>query len=192
MKLNKSVSLLLFLLSILICVTSNETIIHAKTNNTLPPLEEMYTQNGYKTVEEAVVEFENHFKKDVKLPFIIPSIPFTHQFGRFTEDKEYDINDSLNIEFINEKSPENHYKIDIRPLKNKITIKDRANQKTYTLKNGQKATFFVEQNVYFFVFEKDKWQYMLGIDKRLSNKVTAEMLVAIANSIDYVPNKRVR
>lgn len=187
-KLDKRVYLLLFLLSILICVTSNGTV-YANPNNTLPPFEEMYIQYGYKPIEEAVVEFENHFKGDVKLPFIVPSIPFTHQFGRFTEDKENGVNDTLNIEFINEKSPENHYKIDIRPLKNKINIKDRVNQKTYTLKNGKKAIFFVEQNVSFFVFEKDKWQYMFGIDKRLSNKVTAEMLVAIANSIDYVPKK---
>ncbi|MGN7942164.1 carbon monoxide dehydrogenase [Virgibacillus sp. 6R] len=188
MKLDKRVNLLLILLSFLICGTSNGTV-YAKPNNTLPPLEEMYIKHGYKTVEEAVNEFEKHFKKDVKLPFIVPSIPFTHQFGRFTEDKEYGVNDSLNIEFINENSPENHYKIDIRPLKNKITINDKANQKSYTLKNGHEAIFFAEQNVYFFVFEKDKWQYILGIDKRLTKKVSAEMLVAIANSIDYVPKK---
>ncbi|MCM3160814.1 carbon monoxide dehydrogenase [Metabacillus litoralis] len=185
---NKRVSILMLLLSFLICVTGNVRV-SANTNNTQPPLEEMYTQNGYKPVEEAVIEFEKHFKKDVKLPFIVPPIPFTHQFGIFTKDKEYGINDSLNIEFINEKSPENHYKIDIRPLKTKITIKDSVNQKTYTLKDGKEAIFFVEQNVCFFVFEKDKWQYMLGINKRLSNKTTEEMFVAIANSIDYVPKK---
>lgn len=35
------------------------------------------------------------------------------------------------------------------------------------------------------VFDKDNWQYMLSIDKRASDKVTAENLVQIANSIDY-------
>lgn len=190
MKLNKSVPFLLFIFSILICGSNNGTV-YANPNDKPPPLEEMYTQIGYKTVEDAVMEFENHFQKDVKLPFILPSIPFTHQFGRFYEDKKYDVNDSLDIEFINEKSPENHYSIDIRHLKNKITIKDRGNQQIYRLKNGQKAIFIVERNFNILMFEKDDWQYMLGIDKRIANKVTPEILVSIANSIDYVPEKKI-
>jgi len=36
----------------------------------------------------------------------------------------------------------------------------------------------------FLVFEKDNLQYMLGIDKEVSNKVTPEILVKIANSTD--------
>lgn len=35
------------------------------------------------------------------------------------------------------------------------------------------------------VFERDNWQYFLSIDKRLSRKVTLEMLIDIADSIDY-------
>ena len=35
----------------------------------------------------------------------------------------------------------------------------------------------------FLVFEKDNWQYMIGIDKKVSNKVTPEILIDIANSI---------
>lgn len=35
----------------------------------------------------------------------------------------------------------------------------------------------------FLVFEKDNWQYMLGIDKKILDKVTPEALVDIANSI---------
>ncbi|WP_368657089.1 carbon monoxide dehydrogenase [Metabacillus halosaccharovorans] len=183
MKLDKRVYLLLFLLSILIFVTNNGAV-YANTNETPPLCEEMYTQAGYKTVEEAVREFEDHFKKDVKLPFILPSIPFTHQFGRFTEDNEYNINDSLDIEFINEKSPENLYRIDIRPLKNKITTKYRRNQSIYTLNNGQEAIYIVGDHINFLIFEIDEWQYMLGINKKVTNKVTADALVEIANSID--------
>lgn len=84
---------------------------------------------------------------------------------------------------MNEKATENHYKIDIRPLKNKITFKDRGNQKAYTLKNGQQAIYIEHQLFNFFVFENGNWQYMLGIDKRVS-KVTADTLVEIANSIE--------
>ena len=78
---------------------------------------------------------------------------------------------------------ENKYKIDILPLKNKITFKNRGDQKVYTLKNGQKAIYVEHQLFNFFVFEDDNWQYMLGIDKRVS-KVTADTLVEIANSIE--------
>ncbi|WP_225986006.1 carbon monoxide dehydrogenase [Psychrobacillus glaciei] len=137
---------------------------------------------GYISVKDAVREFENHFKKDVTLPKIKPAILFTNQFGRFYEDREYNINDLLKIKFVNEKAVENNYKIDIRPLKNKIIFKDRENQKAYTLKNGEKAIYFEHQLFNFLVFENNNWQYMFGIDKRLS-KVTPG-LVEIANSIE--------
>ena len=35
------------------------------------------------------------------------------------------------------------------------------------------------------VFERGDWQYMFSIDKDVSNKVTPEILVQIANSIDF-------
>ena len=174
--------LLLLSLSTVLFITW-ERPTKANPNDNPPSLEEGYAQFGYISVEEAVKEFENHFKQDVKLPKIKPSIPFTHQFGRFYEDKEYNINDLLEIKFVNEKAEENNYKIDIRPLKNKIIIKDRGNQKVYTLKNGQKAIYFEHQLFNFFVFENVNWQYMLGIDKRVS-KVTPDTLVEIANSIE--------
>lgn len=177
-KLNKSVPLLLGLFSILIYGTVN-----ANPNDTPPSFEEMYTEIGYKSVKEAVKEFENHFKQEVKLPKIKPSIPFTHQFGRFYEDKEYNLNDSLEIKFVNGQSAENHYKITIHPLKNKIPFKDRGKQKIYTLKNGQEAIYIEHQLFNFFVFENGNWQYILGIDKRVT-KVTPDTFVEIANSIE--------
>ena len=183
MKLNKSVSFLLFLFSILILETNTGTV-YANPNDTPPSLEEKFAEVGYKSVEEEVKEFENHFKRDVNLPQIKPSIDFSHQFGRFYEDKKYDINDFLSIHFVNEKSPENNYKVDIRPSKNKVVFKNKDTQQVYTLQNGQKAIYTNEQVMNFLVFEKDNWQYMLGIDKKVSNIVTPEVLVDIANSID--------
>jgi hypothetical protein len=170
------------IICIIIFVPANG-LVSANTNDKPPSLKEIYTQVGYKTVEEAVKEFENHFKQDVKLPKVRPSIPFTHQFGRFYEDKNYDVNDSLDIEFLNEKSPGNHYKIVIRPLKNKLVFKNRGEQKMYTLQNGQNAIYFEHQRFNFLVFEKDPWQYMLGINKKVSNEITPDVLVNIANSI---------
>lgn len=180
---NKRVSLLLLIFSMLICGADNDTVC-ANKNDKPPPYEEFFPEIGYKTVEEAIKEFEQHFKQDLKLPLKVPPIAFTHYFGRFN-DLEGDNNDSLNIEFVSEISPENHYKIDIRHLKNKITLRDKGNQQIYTLKNGQKAIFIVERIANILVFEKDNWQYMLGIDNRIANKVTPEILVEIANSIDY-------
>ncbi len=40
------------------------------------------------------------------------------------------------------------------------------------------------------VSERDNWKYILGIDKRVSDKVTPEVLVEIANSIDYSSEKK--
>jgi hypothetical protein len=96
----------------------------------------------------------------------------------------------LDIEFINEKSPENHYKIDIRPVKHKIAIRDKSVLKVFKLRNGNDAKYIEISGFNVLVFERDNWQYMISIDKRVSNTVTLEMLVEIANSIDYVPEKR--
>ncbi|MGG6447389.1 hypothetical protein [Pseudobacillus badius] len=183
-KLKKSIPFLLLFLFSISSFETNNGIAYAGSNDMPPPLEEVYTQIGFKTVHEAVIEFEKQFKNDVKLPLKVPSIPFTHMFGRFWEDKEYDINDSLEIEFINEKSPINHYKITIRPLKNKIVSENRGHQTVYTLKDGQKAIYIDERHFNFLLFEKDNWQYMLGINKEIAKKVSPEALVEIANSID--------
>ncbi len=180
---NKGISLLLLIFSILICGIDTDTVC-ANENDNPPSYEEFFPEIGYKTAEEAIKEFEQRFKQDLKLPLRLPPIPFTHYFGRFN-DLDGDINDSLDITLINEKSPENHYKMDIRHLKNKVTIRDKGNQQIYTLKNGQKAIFIVERSSNILIFEKGNWQYMLGIDKRIANKVTPEILVEIANSIDY-------
>ncbi|WP_042354526.1 hypothetical protein [Bacillus rubiinfantis] len=171
------------MISFIILLLANE-MVYANQVNTPPSFEEKFTEVGYKPVKDAVKEFENHFKQDVKFPKIKPSLSFTHEFGRFYEDKEYDTNDFLSIHFVNEKSPENNYKIDIRPLKNKLVFKNSGNQKVYTLKNGQEAIYLNDHIMNFLVFEKDNWQYMLGLDKKVSNKITPENLVQIANSIE--------
>ncbi|MDQ6600813.1 carbon monoxide dehydrogenase [Bacillus salipaludis] len=181
---SKRINFICLILCIACFVPINE-IAFASPKDTPPSFEEKFTDVGYKPVKDAVKEFENHFKQDMKFPKIKPSISFTHEFGRFYEDKEYDTNDFLSIRFVNEKSSENNYKIDIRPLKNKVVFKDKVNQKVYTLQNGQKAIYTDNTPIMnFLVFEKDNWQYMLGIDKKVTNKVTPEILVKIANSTD--------
>ena len=178
----KWVSLLL-LVTILMFWTVDETI-YANSNDKPQPLEESYSEIGYKTVDEALSEFEKHFNQNVKLPLRVPPINFTHYFGRFN-DFDDEINDSFEIEFISDKSPENHYKIDVRPIKHKIPFKDKEILKVYKLKHGKNAMYTKVSGFNILVFERDNWQYMLSVDRRVSNKVTAESLVQIANSIDY-------
>lgn len=185
---NKWISLLLLIFSILIYGINTDKVC-ANENDKPPSYEEFFSEIGYKTVEEAIKEFEQHFKQDLKLPLRIPPIAFTHYFGRFN-DLEGDINDSLDIEFINEKSPENYYKIDIRPVKHKIAIRNKSVLKVFKLRNGNDAKYIEVSGFDVLVFERDNWQYMISFDKRVSNTVTPEMLVEIANSIDYIPEKR--
>lgn len=95
------------------------------------------------------------------------------------------MNDSFEVIFINDKLSENHYKITVRPIKNKIPISEKYVIKTFELEKGIVATYMTISGFHVLVFEKDDWQYMLNIDKRVSDKVTPKTLLAIANSIDY-------
>jgi len=159
-------------------------ILQATANDKPSPYEEIYPEIGYKSVEEAVADFEQHFNKKLKLPLRVPPLSFTHHFGRFTNSK-YEGNDELEVTFINDQLSENHYKIDIRPRKYKLPLREKYVVKTYELKNGIVATYMTISGFNVLVFERDNLQYMLSIDKRVSNKVTPETLVDIANSIDY-------
>ncbi|MDV2886712.1 hypothetical protein RYX45_16080 [Alkalihalophilus pseudofirmus] len=178
-------SLALLIITVFITAgTSDDVFAGGKEES--PTLEQTYSEIGYKTVEEACKEFEEHFKQDVKLPLRVPPIPFSHQFGRFN-DLEDDINDSFDMDFINEDSPENHYKLDIRPINRKISINKKYFVNQYTLKNGKEATLINIANSFdAIVFEIGPWQYMLSVDKRVSDIVTVEILLDIANSIDYL------
>ncbi|MGE7688046.1 hypothetical protein ACQKMI_02440 [Lysinibacillus sp. NPDC097214] len=158
--------------------------LHASANDKPSPYEEIYPEIGYKSVEEAVNDFEQHFNQKLKLPLRVPPISFTHHFGRFTDSK-YEGNDALEVTYINDQLSENHYKIDIRPRKYKLPLREKYVVKTYELKNGIVATYMTISGFNVLVFERDNFQYMLSIDKRVSNKVTPETLIDIANSIDY-------
>lgn len=176
---NKSISLILISFSLLFFLG-----IYASANDKPRSYEEIYPEVGYTTVESALDEFEQHFNQKLNLPLRIPPISFTHHFGRFN-DLDGDSNDSFEVIFINEKLSENHYQIFVRPIKNKIPIKEKYVIKTFELKNGITATYMTISGFNALVFELDDWQYMLNIDKRASTKITPETLLDIANSIDY-------
>ena len=174
------------ILSIMVIVLSFSVNkgVYANTKDRPLTLEECYIKMGYKTVEEAVREFEEHYKKDVMLPSMEPTIPFTHRYGLFREDKENKMNIRLDIQLLHERLFGNTYTIEIRPKENKLVFNEPG-QKLYKLKNGQKALYFEHRFAFnFLVFESSDWQYILGIDKRVADKMTPDKLVEIANSIE--------
>ncbi|MGE7667554.1 carbon monoxide dehydrogenase [Ureibacillus composti] len=178
-KLKKNSLFPLISFCILICALNYGTV-NANPDYTTPSFEEQFREMGYKTVVEAVKEFENHCNCSVKLPTMIPSIPFTHEFGEFYEDKEYEINDSLQIRLVNSEIRNNIFKIDIRPLKNKLDFEGEK----YTLQDGTEGVYFESHLFNFFVFEKYNLQYLIGIHNKAANIETPEVLVDIANSIN--------
>lgn len=156
---------------------------YASINDKPRPYEEIYPEIGYKTVEDAIDDFEEHFKLKVKLPLRVPPISFTHHFSRFN-DLDGEINDSFEVTFINDQLSENHYKIDISPKKNGIPIMDKYVVNTFKLKNGSVATYMTISGFNVLVFDRDNWQYALSIDKRVSEVITPNTLLEIADSID--------
>jgi hypothetical protein len=167
--------------SILLCMflsVSFETETQANSHSS----ENIYREIGYQSVTKAVREFENSFSVAVNLPTRLPPVEFTHCFGRFN-DLEGDVNDNLEVTFISERFPENHYKIDIRPKTSKIKVSANQVVKTVGLTEGQNGTFIRVPGFDVLVFEKDNWQYILSIDKRISQQGT-DLLVKIAESLD--------
>jgi len=73
MELNKSIPLALLLLVFLIYGTNTETV-SANLSDSPQPLEEFFPEIGYKTVEAALKDFEQHFKQELKLPLRVPPI----------------------------------------------------------------------------------------------------------------------
>lgn len=176
---NKFIPFVLF--SIMICGAYSGKA-YANSNDKPPrTIEENYFEIGYTTVEEAASNYEHHFNQDLKLPLRVPPVAFTHVFARFNDTEG---NDTFEMEYISEHSSENHFMINVRPVKAKIKLMDKEVIKEYKLKDGNKATFLSVRGANLLVFERDNLQYRFSVDKRISNEVTPEVLVQIANSID--------
>lgn len=146
------------------------------------PIEKFVFEIGYKSVEEALDDCEAHFNKNIALPYKLPPIEFTHYFGRCTND--LGINNSFEVEYINENSTNpKKYMIRLRPREHGIEFRKEHIQQTYNLNKGK--ALYVTKPVNGFnllVFERDGWQYTLSIDKDVSEQVSPEVLLEIANS----------
>ncbi|MGM0885100.1 MAG: hypothetical protein ACQEXQ_29165 [Bacillota bacterium] len=155
------------------------------------PFEKMYFEYGYKSVEDALGECNSHFKRKIKLPFKLPPIPFTHHLARCNQHG--DVNDQFEIEYLNEfQGSNNHYMIRVNPAQHKLHKfpSKRDTIRTYKLLNGEVAVYGTTPTIRdrpplfnVLIFEMDGWQYILSIDKRVEDKVTADVLLEIANSI---------
>ncbi|WP_421382953.1 hypothetical protein ACOJQI_01765 [Bacillus salacetis] len=145
--------------------------------------QDIYREIGYTTVDAAAEQFEKHFKQRLKLPLRVPPIAFTHIMGR-VNDLEGSDKDSFEVKYINVKNPDNHYKINIRPVQHKLQYKNEEINKGITLKDGNKAVYLNHSGFNVLVFEKGSWQYMLSINKKAADMMLPGTLVQIANSIE--------
>ncbi|MFF2755851.1 DUF4367 domain-containing protein [Psychrobacillus sp. NPDC058041] len=97
---------------------------------------------------------------------------------------EVDGGDIFEMEFINEQSSVNNFMINVA-VKDSFKILDKEVIKEFRLKGGNTAYLLSIGDANLLVFEKDNLQYRFSIDKRMSEKIPPEILVQIANSIDY-------
>ncbi len=163
-----------------VCTTNNGTV-YAISNDTNKTFEEEFTELGYKDVHHAIKDFETYTGQDIKLPLKVPPITFTHCFGKFNDVPD---NVKLEIRCLNDKLGKNHYKMYVRPLEDKLELRNNVPKKIYELTDGSEAKLINLEIHEALLFESNNLQYMLSIDKRVVDKVTPNVLVEIANSID--------
>ena len=176
-KLNKIFPFLL-LFVIYLFVETNVGTAFADVQDTTPYFEDHSVRVGYKTVDEAVSEFEKNCDCVVKLPSMIPDLQFTHEFGAFYKDYKDRQKDLLQIRFVNREQKNNIFKIDVRPRKVSYEGKE------YTLQDGTKGIYVEHHIFHVFVFEKNNLQYIVSIDKNVADIDPTEVLMAVANSIN--------
>ncbi|MFJ7937060.1 hypothetical protein ACIQYG_00830 [Peribacillus sp. NPDC096622] len=153
-------------------------------SNDSKEFEKSLSEIGYTSVHQALQDSNKHFNHTISLPIQLPPVPFTHNYGRFNNPKGK-INDGFEVEYFNKGLSENHYMIRVRPVENRIKFKKGFIDQTFKLNDGNTAIYSAKASsvINLLIFEKDGWQYMLSVDKRISDKVTSETLVEIANSV---------
>ncbi|MGE6488756.1 hypothetical protein [Paenisporosarcina sp. NPDC076898] len=137
---------------------------------------------GYKEVNKAYMESTNHFKRDIALPSQLPPIAFTHNLGRFS-NLEGNANDSFQITYLNKDIAQNHYQIRVKPVKYKLEFSKEKIDHKVKLNDGSEAIYSTKMPLDLLAFEKNEWQYILLVDKRISKSVSLKVLVDIANSV---------
>ncbi len=156
----------------------------AKANYTSEEFQESLFEIGYKSIYDALNEGNEYFNQEIVLPVQLPPVAFTHSFGRF-ENPDGEVNDRYDIEYVNKDKPQNHFNITIQPVKYGVDFRDNQIDQRIKLGDGNEAIYSTKavNGFNLLVFEKDKFQYILSVDKRISDIATSDILVEIANSI---------
>ncbi|PYF06773.1 carbon monoxide dehydrogenase [Ureibacillus chungkukjangi] len=168
--------LLLFVMGF--TIETGDEKVFANSKETTPYYEDHSVRVGYKTVDEAVSEFEKNCDCVVKLPAMIPDLKFTHEFGAYYKDHKDRQKDLLQIRFVNREQKNNIFKIDVRPSKVSYEGKE------YTLQDGSKGIYVEHHIFHVFVFEKNNLQYIVRIDKNASDIDPSKALMDVANSVN--------
>lgn len=133
---------------------------------------------------KALKESEEYFNRELSLPTQLPPVKFTHHFGRLSHSFGR-ASDVFEMIYLNKDVAQNHYRIRVKPAIYKIVFTQDKIDKKRKLTDESEAVFSTSvEGVHLLVFEKNDWQYILSIDKRLSDQVSEDVLVEIANSIE--------
>jgi hypothetical protein len=156
----------------------------ANANYTSEEFQQSFSEMDYKGIHQALDENNKHFKQAIALPVQLPPIAFTHGFGRFI-NLDGESNDKLEINYLNKDVPQNHYKIFVQPVKYGLDFKEDLIDQKLKTNDGNEALYSTKavRGFNLLVFKKNEFQYILSVDKRISDKVTPELLVEIADSI---------
>lgn len=142
-----------------------------------------YFELGYEDISQAIQKGEKSFKRSILLPTKMPSVPFTNVLGRFS-NAEGQENDDLEIKFINENSSQNHYIIRIKPIEYGLKIEDEQIDERLKLNDGSEAIYSTQiSGFHVLIFEHEKLEYILSLDKVHSKEKTKRVLIDIANSM---------
>jgi hypothetical protein len=81
--------------------------------------------------------------------------------------------------------PKNHYMIRVHPVKYGLPIRKEHIDQALKLKDRSKAVYATKivRGFNLLVYERNGFQYVLSVDKRISDKVTSKILMEIANSV---------
>ncbi|WP_332633798.1 autoinducer [Halalkalibacter flavus] len=140
-------------------------------------LEEFIKGNNYIPAEKAIAQFEQMYDKKVSLPKKLPFEP-SHRFGNIDEEGR------LKLHFMRlgkiDEYPTLDFGFYVMPETNLDTF-NNANDKVYTLKNGEKA-YYRQHHEYFhsLAFTKNELGYHFGADP---DEIDLDTFIEIAESI---------
>ena len=153
------------------------------------PLDEVYRNAGYTSVKRAHAACERVFGEPIDVPTRKPRVAFTHRFGRCV-DAEGTANDRLEIEYVNEDEPRNHYQVLIYRQRFVGYPPERFVIDSYALADGTTALLarlprHGPAEMLFFVHRG--MQYVLSADSRIGAPASGEALADIANGLPAAP-----